>query len=230
MRTSSIHTRWQTWAGTLVALLLAWAWINADFSLQDMVTAQRTLTGYYLEHPTLITVLYFAVFTGVTALCLPGAGVLMLVCGGCMGFGVCLLASTAASATGALLTMLFARHVLRGPVHRRLGDRLDEVNTKIEKNEIAYLLGLRLAPVIPFVLFNLLAGLTRVRSWTFLWTSFLGMLPGTALYVNAGHELAKVETLGELISMEVVLSIAALAVVPFLIQWGSKRLQLRKAA
>ena len=227
---SLIHSRWKTWASLLAVLMLAWVWMSVDFSLQDMVSAQRTLTEYYLENPTLITVLYFALFTAVTALCLPGAGVLMLVCGGCMGFGVCLLASTAASATGALMTMLFARHVLRRPVQRRLGDRLDEVNTKIEKNEIAYLLGLRLAPVIPFVLFNLLAGLTRVRSWTFLWTSFLGMLPGTALYVNAGHELAKVNTLGELISMEVVLSIAALALVPFLIQWGSKRIQLRKAA
>ncbi len=154
----------------------------------------------------------------------------MLVGGGCMGFGLCMVVSTAASALGALLTMLFARHFFRSSVESRFSNKLNEINKGIEKNEVAYLLSLRLAPIIPFVAFNLLAGLTRVKPWTFLWTSFLGMLPGTMLYVNAGNELAKVNRLEELISLEVVISLAALALVPFLIQWGTRQFQLRKAA
>ena len=223
----------QHWKKTLlllsVALLFA-VWLGADVTLKDMLAAQRELAMHFMDHPTLVTLIYFSVFVLLTALCLPGAGVLMLVGGGCMGLGLCMLVSTAASALGALLTMLFARHLFRESVEQRFSSKLREINNGIEKNELVYLLSLRLAPIIPFVAFNLLAGLTRVKPWTFLWTSFLGMLPGTFLYVNAGSELAKVNRLEELISLEVMLSLAALALVPFLIQWGTKRLKLRKVA
>jgi len=226
----AVQQHWKKTALLLLAAVLFMVWLNADVSLQDMLAAQRELAMHFMEYPTLVTLIYFGVFVLLTALCLPGAGVLMLVGGGCMGFGLCMVVSTAASAFGALLTMLFARHFFRESVEKRFADKLRDINKGIEKNEVAYLISLRLAPIIPFVAFNLLAGLTRVKPWTFLWTSFVGMLPGTMLYVNAGNELAKVNRLEELISLEVVVSIAALALVPFLIQWGTRQIQLRKAA
>jgi uncharacterized membrane protein YdjX (TVP38/TMEM64 family) len=226
----AVQQHWKKTALLLLAAVLLLVWLNADVSLQDMLAAQRELAMHFMDNPTLVTVIYFGVFVLLTALCLPGAGVLMLVGGGCMGFGLCMVVSTAASALGALLTMLFARHYFRESVEERFEHKLREINQGIEKNEVAYLLSLRLAPIIPFVAFNLLAGLTRVKPWTFLWTSFIGMLPGTMLYVNAGNELAKVNRLEELISLEVVVSLAALALVPFLISWGTRLLQLRKVA
>lgn len=226
----TVQQHWKKTALLLVAALLLLVWLNTEVSLQDMLMAQRELTMHFMDNPTLVTLIYFGVFVLLTALCLPGAGVLMLVCGGCMGFGLCLVVSTAASAFGALLTMLFARHFFRSSVESRFTNKLNEINKGIEKNEVTYLLSLRLAPIIPFVAFNLLAGLTRVKPWTFLWTSFLGMLPGTMLYVNAGSELSKVNKLEELISLEVVVSLTALALVPFLIQWGTRQFQLRKVA
>jgi uncharacterized membrane protein YdjX (TVP38/TMEM64 family) len=226
----AVQQHWKKTTLLLVAAVLLLVWLSADVSLQDMLAAQRELAMHFMDNPTLVTVIYFGVFVLLTALCLPGAGVLMLVGGGCMGFGLCMVVSTAASALGALLTMLFARHFFRSSVESRFANKLNDINKGIEKNEVAYLLSLRLAPIIPFVAFNLLAGLTRVKPWTFLWTSFLGMLPGTMLYVNAGNELAKVNRLEELISLEVVISLAALALVPFLIQWGTRQFQLRKAA
>ncbi|MDP3271758.1 MAG: TVP38/TMEM64 family protein [Limnobacter sp.] len=226
----AVQQHWKKTTLLLLAAMLLLVWLSADVSLQDMLAAQRELAMHFMDNPTLVTLIYFAVFVLLTALCLPGAGVLMLVGGGCMGFGLCMVVSTAASALGALLTMLFARHFFRSSVESRFSNKLNEINKGIEKNEVAYLLSLRLAPIIPFVAFNLLAGLTRVKPWTFLWTSFLGMLPGTMLYVNAGNELAKVNRLEELISLEVVISLAALALVPFLIQWGTRQFQLRKAA
>ena len=227
---NAVQQHWKKTTLMLVAAVLLLVWLSADVSLQDMLAAQRELAMHFMDNPTLVTVIYFGVFVLLTALCLPGAGVLMLVGGGCMGFGLCMIVSTAASALGALLTMLFARHFFRSSVESRFANKLNDINKGIEKNEVAYLLSLRLAPIIPFVAFNLLAGLTRVKPWTFLWTSFLGMLPGTMLYVNAGNELAKVNRLEELISLEVVISLAALALVPFLIQWGTRQFQLRKAA
>lgn len=226
---NAVQQHWKKTTLLLVAAVLLLVWLSADVSLQDMLAAQRELAMHFMDNPTLVTVIYFGVFVLLTALCLPGAGVLMLVGGGCMGFGLCMVVSTAASALGALLTMLFARHFFRSSVESRFANKLNDINKGIEKNEVAYLLSLRLAPIIPFVAFNLLAGLTRVKRWTFLWTSFLGMLPGTMLYVNAGNELAKVNRLEELISLEVVISLAALALVPFLIQWGTRQFQLRKA-
>lgn len=226
----AVQQHWKKTTLLLIAAVLLWVWWNADVSLQDMLAAQRELAMHFMEHPTLVTLIYFGVFVLLTALCLPGAGVLMLVGGGCMGFGLCMVVSTAASAFGALLTMLFARHFFRESVEQRFQNKLRDINNGIEKNEVAYLLSLRLAPIIPFVALNLLAGLTRVKPWTFLWTSFIGMLPGTMLYVNAGNELAKVNRLEELISLEVVISLAALALVPFLIQWGTRQIQLRRAA
>lgn len=225
----AVQQYWRKTALLLVAAVLLLVWWNADLSLQDMLAAQGELAMHFMEHPTLVTLIYFGVFVLITALCLPGAGVLMLVGGGCMGFGLCMVVSTAASALGALLTMLFARHFFRSSVESRFANKINDINTGIEKNEVAYLLSLRLAPIIPFVAFNLLAGLTRVKPWTFLWTSFIGMLPGTMLYVNAGNELSKVNKLEELISLEVLISLAALALVPFLIQWGTRQFQLRKA-
>lgn len=225
----AVQQHWRKTILPLMAAVLLVVWLSADVSLQDMLAAQRELAMHFMDHPTLVTLIYFCVFVLLTALCLPGAGVLMLVGGGCMGFGLCMVVSTAASALGALLTMLFARHFFRSSVESRFANKLNDINKGIEKNEVAYLLSLRLAPIIPFVAFNLLAGLTRVKPWTFLWTSFLGMLPGTMLYVNAGNELAKVNKLEELISLEVVLSLTALALVPFLIQWGTRQFQLRKA-
>ncbi|WP_138517360.1 TVP38/TMEM64 family protein [Limnobacter alexandrii] len=226
----AVQQHWRKTTLLLVAAVLMLVWLSADVSLQDMLAAQRELAMHFMDNPTLVTLIYFGVFVLITALCLPGAGVLMLVGGGCMGFGLCMVVSTAASALGALLTMLFARHFFRSSVENRFSNKLNDINKGIEKNEVAYLLSLRLAPIIPFVAFNLLAGLTRVKPWTFLWTSFLGMLPGTMLYVNAGNELSKVNRLEELISLEVLVSLAALALVPFLISWGTRQFQLRKAA
>lgn len=225
----AVQQHWRKTTLLLIAAVLVVVWLSAEVSLQDMLTAQRELAMHFMDHPTLVTLIYFGVFVLITALCLPGAGVLMLVGGGCMGFGLCMVVSTAASALGALLTMLFARHFFRSSVESRFADKLNDINNGIEKNEVAYLLSLRLAPIIPFVAFNLLAGLTRVKPWTFLWTSFVGMLPGTMLYVNAGNELAKVNRLEELISVEVMVSLGALALVPLLIQWGTRQFQLRRA-
>lgn len=220
----AVQQHWKKTALLMIAAVLLLVWWNADVSLQDMLAAQRELAMHYMEHPTLVTVIYFGVFVLITALCLPGAGVLMLVGGGCMGFGLCLLVSTAASALGALLTMLFARHFFRSSVETRFANKLNDINKGIEKNEVAYLLSLRLAPIIPFVAFNLLAGLTRVKPWTFLWTSFLGMLPGTMLYVNAGSELGAINSLGDLFTLEVLLSLTALALVPVLLNRCFRRL------
>ncbi|HEX4880067.1 MAG TPA: VTT domain-containing protein [Limnobacter sp.] len=213
----------QRWTWTALGLLLLaglgwWATQGTHLHPADILQAQRELALRFAQHPVLAMTLYFVLFVTITALCLPGASIMMLVGAGCMGFGVCTLVSTAASAVGALLTMLATRHMFRSRVQQRFGQTLHKMDLGLQKNEVAYMLSLRLAPIIPFVVFNMLAGLTRTKAWTFLWTSFLGMLPGTLLYVNAGREISQIRQLQDLFSAEVMLSLTALAFVPLAIQ------------
>ncbi|HEX4919013.1 MAG TPA: VTT domain-containing protein [Limnobacter sp.] len=206
--------------------LCLWAAGGIHFQPSDLLLLQQDLASHFTDHPLTATLLYFFAFAGITALCLPGASIMMLVGAGCMGFGVCTLVSTAASAVGALVTMLATRHFFRERAETRFGDALFKVDRGLENNEVVYMLSLRLAPIIPFVIFNMLAGLTRVKSWTFLWTSFLGMLPGTLLYVNAGRELSQLNHMQDLFSAEVMLSLTALAFVPLAIQHLVRRFDI----
>lgn len=192
---------------------------NEFLNLHQILLWQAQMKNWFEESPLLFSFIYFMVFTCITAFCLPGASLLMLTCAGCMNFTLCCLLSTGASALGALITMMAARYALRRQVEYRYEEQLKLINKGLEKNKISYLLSLRLAPVIPFVLFNLVAGLTRIRASTFLWTSFVGMLPGTALYVQAGSQAGQARSLDDLLSIEMLASIAALAVVPWLFNW-----------
>lgn len=186
------------------------------FELADLVQWQMELSQTFQNAPLMSSMVYFTAFVALSALCLPGAGALMLVGGGCMGWELCLLLSISASTLGAWLTMLAARHLLRERIKKRFEKQVAQYSGLLQAQEVKTFLTLRLAPVVPFAVFNLLAGLSTVRSRTFLWTSFVGMLPGTWVYVNAGQHLGQVRNLNDLFSLEVLFSLTLLAVLPWL--------------
>ena len=165
----------------------------------------------------------------------------MLIGGACMGFAECLLLSNAACTLGAWMTFVGARMGLTGLRQFKQARRgtafagaqsspdtphdsnskknwLQVIDTRLADQQIPFLLSIRLAPVIPFAAFNILAAFTSLGHWRFLWTSFAGMLPGTWLYVNAGSQLGSVQSLDEMLSWHVIASVAALAVVPWVVQ------------
>jgi uncharacterized membrane protein YdjX (TVP38/TMEM64 family) len=180
------------------------------------------------EHLLLALLLYFIAYTAATAFSLPAAWVLTVIGGALfgrwLGTGIVSLASTA----GATLAFLTSRYLLRDFVQRWFGDRLHLLNEGVEKDGAYYLLTLRLVPVVPFFLINLGMGLTPIRLRTYVLVSWLGMLPGTFLYVNAGQELGRIDSPGDVLSPAVLVSLALLGVVPLairkLIQW---RVRLR---
>lgn len=149
---------------------------------------QTAFLAYYAAYPLLVGLGYFVVFTLMTALCLPGAAPLMLLGGASFGLAWGSVLATLASTTGASLTMLAARHLMRQRVEARWASRLLTLNQGLQRRGLLYLLSLRLLPVVPFVPLNLVSGLTRLPLWRFFWVSALGMLPGTALYVYAGTQ------------------------------------------
>lgn len=172
----------------------------------------------------LAVAVFFVVYVAVTALSLPAAAILTLVAGALfgrwLGTGVVSIAST----LGATLAFLSSRYILRDWVQRKFGDRLRAINQGVEKDGAYYLFTLRLVPAVPFFLINLGMGLTPIRVATFVVVSWLGMLLGTFLYVNAGTELAALDTPADLLSGMVLVSLALLGIVPLvlrkLVQWN----------
>jgi uncharacterized membrane protein YdjX (TVP38/TMEM64 family) len=166
---------------------------------------------------------FFLVYVAVTALSLPAAAILTMVAGALFGRWLGTAVVSVASTLGATLAFLSSRFIVRDWVQRRLGDRLEAINRGVEEDGAYYLYTLRLVPVVPFFLINLGLGLTPIRVTTFAAVSWLGMLPGTFLYVNAGTELASLDSPADVLSWPVLLSLALLGVVPLairkFIQW-----------
>ena len=183
----------------------------------DFLKAQRDQLIFWREsQPLLVAGLSFLVYVLVTALSLPGATVMTLVMAAVFGLWWGLLLVSFASSVGATLAFLIARFLLREPVQRRYGERLKAINAGIEKDGAWYLFSLRLVPIFPFFVINLVMGLTPIRTWTFYWVSQLGMLAGTLVYVNAGTQLAELESSAGILSPGLLGSFVLLGLFPLL--------------
>ena len=168
--------------------------------------------------PILVALLFAAVYVLATALSLPGAALLTLIAGGLFGLGWGLLIVSFASTIGASLAFLVSRTLLRDWVQAKFSSQLKRINAGVEKDGAFYLFTLRLIPLVPFIVINLVFGLTKVRLWTFYWVSQVGMLAGTAVYVNAGAELGALEELSikGVMSPTILLAFILLAAFPWL--------------
>lgn len=231
---SDTRTRRRAWGRWLLLLLVGVA-VALFFALHlderlkwDYVKAQREeLQGAVGRHPVLSVAVYFAVYVAVTGLSLPGAAILSLIGGALFGRWLGTAIVSFASTTGATLAFLLCRYLFRDAVQRRFGPRLQAVNREVEANGPFYLLTLRLVPAFPFFVVNAVMALTPLRVWTFWWVSQLGMLPGTFLYLNAGTELGRIRSPGDVLSPTLIASFALLGVVPLLVrkgvQWWKRR-------
>jgi len=159
---------------------------------------------------------FFGAYVLVTALSLPVATWMTLAAGALFGFWQGVLIVSFASTLGATLAFLAARYLFRDWVHRRLGARADTLDRGLAKDGAFYLFSLRLIPVVPFFAVNLLMGLTPIRAVTFYLVSQAGMLAGTAVYVNAGTQLAQIEDLSGIVSPTLLLSFVLLGIFPWI--------------
>ena len=184
------------------------------FSLAYIKQSQGDFGAYYAQRPALVSAAYFAVYVAVTGLSLPGAVILTLAGGAVFGLVWGTVLISFASTLGATLAMLAARTILRDSIEKRFGKRLTEVNKGVERDGAFYLFTLRLIPAMPFFVLNLLMGLTRMKTWTYFWVSQLGMLAGTVVYVYAGTELAKVDSLRAIASPGLIGAFVLLGLFP----------------
>jgi pyruvate/2-oxoglutarate dehydrogenase complex dihydrolipoamide dehydrogenase (E3) component/uncharacterized membrane protein YdjX (TVP38/TMEM64 family) len=168
------------------------------------------------QFPLLMAGGFFLLYVVVTALSLPGAAVMTVAAGALFGLLQGTLLVSFASTIGATLAFLVSRYLLRDSVQQRFGSRLAAINRGIERDGAFYLFTLRLVPAFPFFLINLLMGLTPIKAWTFYWISQVGMLAGTLVYVNAGTQIAQLESLSGILSPDLLISFALLGLFPLL--------------
>ncbi len=200
----------------LVVLVVAFFALDLArfFSLDYIKTAQGEFAALYEAQPARVIGIFFAVYVAVAALSLPGAAILTLLAGAIFGLLVGTVVVSFASSIGATLAMLVSRYVLRDSVKARFGARLADIDKGIEREGSFYLFTLRLVPLFPFFVINLLMGLTTMKAATFYWVSQLGMLAGTLVYVNAGTQLAQISSLQGIVSPGLLGSFVLLGVFP----------------
>jgi len=186
------------------------------FSLDYLKSQQAALDSFYAEKPVAMLAGFFFLYIVVAALSLPGAAILTLAAGALFGLLPGLLLVSFASSIGATLSFLASRFLLRGSIESRFGDTLKTFNENIDRDGAFYLFTVRLVPIFPFFLVNLLMGLTRLKTGTFYLVSQLGMLLGTAVYVNAGTQLAQIDSLAGIVSPGLLLSFALLGIFPLI--------------
>ena len=202
--------------------------LGQHLQLQSLQHSQARWAQLYAEQPLTVALVYGLLYVAVTALVIPGAAVMTLAGGAIFGLWKGLVLVSLASTLGATLAFLASRLLLRDWVQARFGHRLADINRGLETNGPWYLLSLRLLPVMPFFLINLLMGLTRMKTWTFCWVSQLGMLAGTAVYVNAGTQLARIDSMQGILSPALLGSFLLLGLFPLMARGGVHALQRRR--
>ena len=203
----------------LIAIAYERLGLGQYLSLESLKANQASIHSYYLEHPGRLAGLFALGYILSTALSLPGATILTVAAGAIFGFGVGVILVSFASTIGATIAFLASRFLLRDFIQGKFNDKLSSINEGVKKDGASYLFTLRLVPIFPFFLINLVMGLTPIRTITFFFVSQLGMLPGTAVYVNAGTQLAKIDSIQGVLSPGLLLSFALIGVLPLFSKW-----------
>jgi pyruvate/2-oxoglutarate dehydrogenase complex dihydrolipoamide dehydrogenase (E3) component/uncharacterized membrane protein YdjX (TVP38/TMEM64 family) len=190
--------------------------LNQLLTLDGLKGSMEQFSQYQAQSPLLVVGGFFLLYVLVTALSLPGAAILTLAAGALFGLFEGLLVASFASTIGATLAFLVSRYLLRDTIKKRFPERLTAIDAGVEKEGGFYLFTLRLVPIFPFFLINLLMGVTAIKARTFYWVSQIGMLAGTFVFVNAGTQLAQVESLSGILSFNLILSFALLGFFPLI--------------
>ncbi|WP_432473576.1 FAD-dependent oxidoreductase [Amphritea sp. HPY] len=223
---------WKKGILVLVIALIVTAFFAFDLgnylNLEYIKTQQESLQNWVDNNALLSIAAFMAIYIAVTALSLPGAAVMTLVAGAIFGLLTGLILVSFASTIGATLAFLIARYLLREPLTNKFSSYIEPMNRGIEKDGISYLFTLRLVPLFPFFVINAVMGLTRMKGKTFYWVSQLGMLPGTAVFVNAGTQLAAIDKPGDILSPALIFSFCLLGIFPWIAKLIVSTVQNRK--
>jgi len=199
----------------LVALFFHYD-LNQLLTLEGLKGSMDQFGQWREQSPLLVVGGFFTLYVLLAALSLPGAAILTLAAGALFGLIEGFVVVSFASSLGALLAFLVSRYLLRDSIKSKFPERLKAIDEGVQKEGAFYLFTLRLVPVFPFFLVNLLMGVTGIKAWTFYWVSQIGMLAGTVVYVNAGTQLAEINSLSGILSPKLILSFVLLGLLPLI--------------
>ncbi len=188
-------------------------------TLENLQARHQTLLRYCQQAPLRSAALFFMLYVLVTTLSLPGAALLTLLGGALFGLWPGIVLVSFAATLGATLAMLVSRYLLRDWVQRRFVGPMRTVNDGVARDGAFYLFALRLMPLFPFFVVNLLAGVTTLGVRRYWWVSQLGMLPGAVVFLNAGHQLGQIASLRDILSPGVVFAFTLLGLLPLVTRW-----------
>ena len=201
----------------IVAILIAaffFFGLHNHFNLQTLQDKRGDLINLYKQNPILIGGGFFLVYVAFAALSLPAAAILTLGAGAVFGFWTGLIIVSFASTIGATLAFLIARYILRESMESKFSSQLEKINAGVEKDGWLYCFSARLIPAFPFFVVNIVMALTKLKTLTFYWSSQLGMLAGTADFVNAGTQVSTINEIGDILSAKIIGSFVLLAIFP----------------
>lgn len=207
----------------LALVVVVYSQFRDTLTLQRLAEHESTLREYRTTHPILVYGAAFLLYVTITALSIPGATAMSLAMGWFFGFLPAVVLVSFASTTGATLAFLLSRYLLRDSVQQKFGGKLAGIERALEREGAFYLFTLRLLPVVPFFVINLVMGLTPLRVWTFWWVSQVGMLPGTSIYVYAGSQVPELQQLaekgvGQILNWQTILAFTLLGLFPITIK------------
>jgi pyruvate/2-oxoglutarate dehydrogenase complex dihydrolipoamide dehydrogenase (E3) component/uncharacterized membrane protein YdjX (TVP38/TMEM64 family) len=202
--------------------------IGQHLTLESLKLNQQQLADFIQQNWLQAFIGYFLLYVVVTALSLPGAAILTLGAGALFGLGWGLLLASFASTIGATFAFLVSRFLLRDWVKTTFSNKIKAIDEGITKDGAFYLLSLRMVPLFPFFVINLVMGITSIKTLTYYWVSQVGMLMGTIVFVNAGTQLIEINTLSDIVSADLLLSFALLGLFPLIAKFILNRLKQRR--
>ena len=188
-------------------------------SLESIQAHRAALAAHVEQAPLQSAALYFVLYVLVSALSIPGAALLTLLGGALFSLWQGTLLVSFASTLGATLAMLASRYLLRDMVQRRFAVQMNTVNSGMARDGARYLFALRLMPLFPFFVVNLLAGLTTLGVRRYWWVSQLAMLPATVIFLNAGRELGALTSLRDIVSPGMIVAFTLTGLLPLATRW-----------
>ncbi|MCS3902569.1 dihydrolipoamide dehydrogenase [Methylohalomonas lacus] len=210
----------KTWLLILIiaAVVLGYFYFGLDelLTLEYLKSRLDEFRAYADARPLLVLGGFFLGYVIITAASLPGAAIMTLAAGALFGLATGVLLVSFASSIGATLAFLIARYLFRDSVQEKFGQRLKKINEGVAKDGALYLFTLRLVPAFPFFIINIVMALTPIKTWTFYWVSQVGMLAGTIVYVNAGTQIAQIQSTGDLLSIELIGAFVLLGIFPWI--------------
>ena len=201
----------------IVAIIATVLYLGPEkyLNLEFVKSKLETILLYREENPITLALIFSLIYVAITAASIPGALVMTLAAGAIFGFVIGTAIVITSATIGATIAFLIARYLFDDFVQQKMGDKITKIRESFKKEGALYLFSMRLVPAFPFVVINLVMGLTSVTTKTYMVASFFGMLPGTMVFINAGTQLSKLDSVSGLLSPSIILSFVLLAVFPY---------------